>query len=274
MKQRFAFLWLVPALASLATAAVHQIPYTGGKLAGSVVLSGPSAPAVAGQPRLPQDTVKIGSGVTVRFGYASNVLPAVCGAKATYVVQIPGQVWQTADTSTNWNGLGTYPATGLVAVDSLNAWSSFFDAPASRAPGFPLFQSGGNNDCSGESYFMEPKWNRVVFLRFGSGIDYRAKLTFESVDDTSYFTPPGYTSYHVLRKITLYYVLNANSMDLAGPVSVRPARPSRGETRFGAGVVHDLYNPLGLRLRREAGRHEPVLSVPRLPGSPASVVVD
>jgi hypothetical protein len=275
MKKQLGFLWLVPVLAGLAAAAVHQIPYNGGKLAGSVVLSGPSVPAtIGGQPGIPQDTVKIGSAVTVRFGYASNTLPAVCGAKQGYVVQILGAVWQTADTSSDWNGLGTYPSSGLVAVDSINAWPSFDVQVPARAPGFGLFQSGQNNTCSGEAYIMEPKWNRVVFLRYGSGIDYRVKLTFGSVIDTSYTTPPSYTSYHRLQKISLHYVLNANSTDLAGPVSLRPSRPARGELRFGARVEHDLYNPLGVRMKRYAGRYEPVLSKPRQFGSPASAVVE
>jgi hypothetical protein len=121
---------------------------------------------------------------------------------------------------------------------------------------------------------MEPKWNRVVFLRYGSGIDYRAKLTFGSVIDTSYTTPPSYSSYHRIQKISLHYVLNANSTDMAGPVSLRPERPGRGDLRFGARVEHDLYNPLGVRLKRGAGRHEPALLKPRHPGSPASAIVE
>ena len=54
---------------------------------------------------------------------------------------------------------------------------------------------------------MTPGWNRVVFLRFGSGVDYRAKLSFQSVDDTVFQGPPSFTTYRVLRSITMQYVM-------------------------------------------------------------------
>jgi hypothetical protein len=129
------------------------------------------------------------------------------------------------------------------------------------APGFELFKAGQNNNCAGEEYSMTRGWNRVVFLRYGSGVDYRAKLSFQAVDDTVYQGPPSFTTYQILRSLRLDYVLNSNSTDLSGPVSIRTARPDRGPSRFGARVEHELYNPLGIKLRHEPGRFEPTLKV-------------
>jgi hypothetical protein len=58
-------------------------------------------------------------------------------------------------------------------------------------------------------------------------------------------------------------VLNANSTDLSGPVALRPDRPGRTDPRLGAGAATTLYNPLGIRLRREARAHEVVIPLRR-----------
>jgi hypothetical protein len=255
----FWVLLLVLLMAGQTSATVLQIPYTpsDGKKTGSVEISTANG--------LDPDSVKLGL-LTIRLYDGVKVALAVCGFKPTTVVQIVGGfsvVHQTADTSADWNQLGTYPhLSNLVKVDSIKAWDGDMSSGVERtAPGFALFKSGQTNTCSGAEYFMEPNWNRVVFVSFGSGINYRAKLSFQAKSDTSYGMLPRF---QVLRSITMYYVITANSDDVSGgPIAVRPEARTRARGSSGLKVDYDVYNPLGIRLGRERGRFEPSLSVPR-----------
>ncbi|MCD6023582.1 MAG: hypothetical protein K0Q91_498 [Fibrobacteria bacterium] len=236
-----------------APATVLQIPLTGNRTTGSAVISANGAPS--------PDTVNIGS-LAVSL-YNGGTLPAVCGAKPTTVVHIRapfGIAKQTPDTATDWNHLNVFPeASSLVSIDSIKTWEA--NTGTERvAQGFALYQSGSTSTCMGAEYFMAPKWNRVVFLSFGSGVGYRAKLSFQGTRETVYGV---YPRYQVLESITLYYVVTVNSTDMSGgPVALRPARLGPGPR-----AERDLYNPLGIRLSREGaqakGRFEPGLRMKR-----------
>ena len=239
------------------SATVLQIPYTisEGKKTGSVEISIANG--------LDPDSVKLGL-LTMRLYDGVQVAPAVCGFKPTTVVQIlGGEVHQTTDTSADWNQLETFPHfSNLAKVDPIKAWDGDMSSGVERTgPGFALFQSGQTNTCSGAEYFMERNWNRVLFVTFGSGISYRAKLSFQAKKDTTYGMLPRF---QVLRSVTLYYVLTANSDDVSGgPIAVRPEVRTRARGSSGLKVDYDVYNPLGIRLGRDRGRFEPSLSVPR-----------
>jgi hypothetical protein len=242
--------------AAFASATVLQIPYTGGKMAGTVVIS------ISSGGKTTPDTLSI-AGATIRFYFASGVLPAVCGAKPTIVAQFlapASAIFQTLDTSADWNGLTTFLGVGNGgAVPSIDAWEFMGASSPHRAPGFPLFSAGQTSSCAGEEYFLAPRWNRVVFMHFGSGVDYRARMSFQVKSDTSY-APTPMLQYHVLKSLTLHYVINTASNDLSGaPVSLQPPRFSRASAPPFDWRNADLYNPLGVRLRRDAGRFEPAL---------------
>ena len=240
----------------MTAAAVYDIPYTGGKVSGSLVVP------VSSTGSMGLDTVRLGS-AGIFLGNGAKLMLTVCGFKPPTVVQFQapfGSVSQGADMSSDWNGFTTYPST-VVPVRDATIWLNENDSLV--APGFELFKSGQNNSCAGAEYGMTAGWNRVVFLRFGSGVDYRAKLSFQAVDDTVYVGPPTFTTYQILRGIRLYYVMNMNSTDLAGPVALRPDRPGRADPRLGAGTATGLYNLLGARLRREARAHEVVIPLRR-----------
>jgi hypothetical protein len=250
--KRLAWL-LVPTV--FASATIVQIPYTGGKMAGTVAISTGSGGETT------PDTLVI-AGVTIRFYFASGTLPAVCGAKPTIVAQFlapASTIFQTQDTSTNWNGLATFPGTGSgAAVAPIDAWEFMGASSSHRAPGFPLFSTGQTASCSGEEYFLSPRWNRVVFLHYGSGVDYRARMSFQVKSDTSY-APTPMLQYHVLKSLTLHYVINTASNDLSGaPVSLQPPRSRALASPFD-GPNAELYNPLGVKLKRDPGLHEPAL---------------
>jgi len=219
------------------------------KIAGTTTLT------VDGMGRISPDTVRVGN-ITIRFAYQSGYMLAICGAKPTTVVQfLPpfGSVRQRADTSSSWNQFGSYPDSNLVTVDTIAAIAgengSMDPLSGIRAPGFALFSAGTRNTCSGAEYFMASRWNRVVFLRYGSGVDYRAKLSFQVIRDTSY-APTMMLQYSELRSIVLHYVVNRASSDLSGaPVSLRVPRPTRVSTGLKAGDITELYNPLGVKVR-------------------------
>jgi hypothetical protein len=252
-KRHLALLGLFPVLAPAMT---YDIPYTGGKLSGSVVISG----SVSSMSR---DTVQLGA-ARIYLGIGAKLMLTVCGFKPPTMVQFVapfGSVAQSVDTSSDWNDFTAYPDS-VTSVPPVTTWSGG-GSDSLVAPGFELFRAGQNNSCAGEEYFKASGWNRVVFLRFGSGVDYRAKLSFQEMNDTVYVGPPTNTTYQILRSLRLYYVVNANSTDLAGPVALRPDRPGRAAPRLRAGAVTDLYNPLGIRLRREARAHEVVIPLRR-----------
>lgn len=234
------------------------IPYAGGKASGSVVVE------MASNMRMSPDTLKIGA-ITVRFAALTDVLPAVCGAKPMMAVQFlapHGLVSQTADTSTEWTAFATMPSSGLIAVDSLNLLKGGVAAPAWRAPGFALFEAGPKNTCMHDEYFMATGWNRVVFLRYGSGVDYRAKLSFRTVIDSSYALTPMIQG-TVLKSLTLHYVLNANSGDLHEPlISLAPRMLHPRKSPQGWRDMN-LYDVRGVRVHREPLRFQAVVPVAR-----------
>lgn len=241
-----------------ARAALYDIPYNGGKQSGSVVV------AVDGTVGTVSDTIRIG-GLEVRLGTGVGQFLTVCGYKPPVVAQFAasfGTAGQTEDMSADWNAFTVYPAEGLIALDSVPIYSGS-EGDSAFGPGFEVYKRGQNNSCEGEEYSLSSGWNRVVFLRFGSGVDYRAKLSFRAVDDTSYVGPPSFTNYHVLRSLRLDYVINANSTDLAGPTAIRAPRGSRIDGPVQAGTAQERYNPLGVRLRRAAHDHEVVIPLRR-----------
>jgi hypothetical protein len=251
---------LLALLTGAASAALHEVPYTGGKKAGTVVITKVSNTSMS------PDTVKIGP-ATIRLTMITDILLAVCGAKPTIAAQFVApfaQVWQTADTSTHWNGFPAMPASGLIGVDSIDIRKNGSPDPAWRAPGFGLFSEGPGTSCTGTEYFMEPRWNRVVFMRFGSGVDYRLKVSFQ-VQTGASENPTPMIDNSWLVSLTMHYVLNANSTDVSGaPVSIRAPRVARAAPVRGDWRTMDLYSPLGVKLRREPGRFEAVVPVRRV----------
>jgi hypothetical protein len=242
-----------------AYATLVEIPYTSGKKAGTVVITKVS------NVQMSPDTLKIGM-ASIRLSLKTDVLPAVCGAKPTIVAQFIapfGGVFQTADTSDDWNAYATMPASGLIAVDSVNILKSGSPDPAWRAPGFDLFSEGPGNSCTGMEYFMAPRWNRVVFMRMGSGVDYRLKVSFQVKSET-YEAPTPMIQNSYLNSLTLHYVINANSTDVNGaPVSLQPRFAFRSVAPSLDWKSAALYNPLGVRLKREARPREVVIPLRR-----------
>jgi hypothetical protein len=253
--------WLAAGLLAGAPvfAITQQIAYTGGKLVGSTEISMRSGDVTTGSYAISPDTVRFGTVFALRFFMVNDPLPAVCGARPMFAVQVlpNAVVRQRPDTSVAWSQYTTWSADTLVPVDSIGSGTNA--NPQFRAPGFNLVEAGGGNNCIGSVYILQPRWNRLVFLhRPTSGVQpYYGKVAVTAYRDTSL---------GILKSFTLTYVLNqqsGQSVDLTGGTvaihAVRPARPSGGNARFGAGMEYDLYNPLGVRLRRDAGRHEPAL---------------
>ncbi len=243
-----------------ARATLLEIPYSGGKKAGTVVVTKVS------NVQMSPDTLKIGLAV-IRFSLKSDILLAVCGAKPTIVAQFLGgfaSVSQTRDTSANWNTYTTWPVfDSLVRIDSLNILKNGMPDPEWRAPGFDLFSEGPGRSCTGTEYFLAPRWNRVVFMQMGSGVVYRLKVSFQAQNGTTENpTSMIYNSY--LNSITVHYVLNANSTDVSGaPVSIRAQRVSRVSMGAADWRRMDLYSPLGVKIHRETGRFEALIPVRR-----------
>lgn len=248
-------------MTAAAQAELLEIPYTGGKKAGTVVITKVSSTQMS------PDTVKIGAAM-IRLTLKAENLIAVCGAKPTIVAQFVAPfatVSQTSDTSTNWNAYNTMPTSGLVPLDSIDIWRSGGVQPAWRAPGFDLFSEGSGRSCTNTEYLMHPRWNRVVFMPFGTGVGYRLKVSFQTLTgSTENPTPMIFNAW--LNTVTMHYVLNAGSSDLSGaPVSLR--RPESRVNRITQGTKDwrtvDLYNPLGMKIRREPGRFEAVVPLVR-----------
>jgi hypothetical protein len=249
-------------LAGAASAAILEIPYTGGKQSGAVEISTSSGDPGSGNLgfRTHPDTVRIG-GLTVRLYTGAELALTVCGFKPPTVAIFDapfGSVRQSPDKSAEWSRFAGHPDS-TIALDSVTGYQGYGTSARRVGQGFNLYKAGERNTCMGAEYSMEPDWNRIVFLRFGSGVDYRAKVSFQVKRDTVFGFNP---QYQILKSITLHYVLNANSNDLSGPVAIRPAR-SRGATRQGLQVPYDVYNPLGIRLKREPGRFAPGVRAPR-----------
>lgn len=249
-------------LAGPSSASIREIAYAGGKQSGSVEIVTSSGNPL--QSILNPDTVRIG-GLTVRLYNRVDGVPAACSFKplAAALFDAPlGSVRQSPDMSADWDRFGGHPDT-TIPVDTLSGpqGAGYPSAVMRGTPAVGLFKAGGTNTCMGSEYFMEPNWNRIVFLRFGSGVDYRAKLSFQAKRDTVWGFNP---QYQVITSITLHYVLNANSNDLSGPAAVLP-KPTGGFGRTGVKVDYDLYNPLGVRLSPDGGRgrFEPALPAAR-----------
>jgi hypothetical protein len=187
----------------------------------------------------------------------------VCGAKPTIVAQFvapASAVWHTLDTSSDWNALTTLPgSTARETIQPIEGWENYGAQASNLAPGFALFSQGQRNTCTGEEYFMSPHWNRVVFMHFGSGVDYRAKFSFQVKRDTSY-APTPMLQFQSLKSLTLHYVVNTASNDLNGaPVSLQPRFAFRSASSSLDWKSTTLYNPLGVRLKREARPQEVVI---------------
>jgi hypothetical protein len=98
---------------------------------------------------------------------------------------------------------------------------------------------------------------RTLYLQDGAHF---AKFGIESIGSKQWGTVPYYA---YIISIKFRYVLN-DVNNLTGQTSlVRPTPRKRIEPRFGARVEHELYNPLGVKLRREPGRFEPAVTAPR-----------
>jgi hypothetical protein len=243
-----------------ALASVLEVPYTGGKIEGTLELQINSGSSVS------PDSIRFGGrgGATIRFHAASYALPFVCGAKPTIVAQFLGAsaaMWQTPDSSTDWNAL-TWLHLQRSSLPLIEGWDGSGGTPPPHERGVPLFSAGSHDSCAGEDYVMSPHWNRVVFMHFGDGRDYRGRFSFQVKHDTLYAPTPT-LRYRVLKHLTLHYVIAEESNDLSGaPVALNAPRRPRA---FGApsGSVTDLYTPLGVKVRREPGRFEALVPLRR-----------
>lgn len=253
----------------LAQASFQQIAYTGGKQVNTFTVSMYSGSPGLGQHAPSPDTVKIGSIFSLRF-YAVPSMLAVCGAPTRFGMQflIPGTVQEPVDTTLSWSDIGTYAAAApFKSLDSVpGGWSQNPQpSPAQpRAPGFDFMDAGQRNTCDGAQFSLLPRWNRAVLVQRGSGVVYTAKVSIRAYADTSFGMLPYY---QMVQYIEVRYVLNQNSADLADPVAILPAPGSRSglRLRLRAGMEYDLYNPLGIRLKRGAGKFEAAVPDPRAP---------
>ncbi len=256
-----AFLAFSGLLAGAASASVVEIPYSGGKVSGSHEVSLYSGSLGSGTYRATPDSLRIAA-VTLRFFVQPGPYPTVCGYKPPIGMQVIvgsfGAAWQAADTSSAWSDFQAFPQGSAIPLDSVTGAS--FQEPYTdtlRAPGYFFVEAGERNSCDGSEFSFRSHWNRVIFARWGSGVDYAAKISIRSYQDTTFGMLP---MYQVLRSVSVHYVVNTTSTDL---VPIRPGRPEQARSRFGAKVEHDLYNPLGIKIRRESGRYEPTVTVPR-----------
>jgi hypothetical protein len=122
------------------------------------------------------------------------------------------------------------------------------------------YRFGSEQYCEGVGQYTKENWNRLVFVHNGSVY---AKLAITAKQDTLWGS--GIPSYQYIKTVTLRYLINSSN-DLSGLITpLQRASKSQIGSRFGARVEQELYNALGVRLRRDAGRFEPAFPAPRKP---------
>jgi hypothetical protein len=248
-------------LVAITQSAALDIPYSGGKQEQTIEVRTVHEAA-------PTWTVSDLRYLSITFGNLFSVQFRMMDAEDSYRcsmddsatsriflrVSTPGEAVQLADSGTTWDAQNSYPSPG--ASTPLAPVQGTYDS-------FPLpgYRFGFEMYCEGEDQRVNPNWNRLVFVKSGS---HYAKFAITATQDTVW-NVHFITGYRYIKTITLHYVVNETN-DLTGNTSLlRPSRPNRSGSRFGARMEHELYNPLGIRLRREPGRYEPTVTVPRKP---------
>jgi hypothetical protein len=229
-----------------------QIPYAGGKQGESIeIRTLTPSPFPWGQSSLGSVTIEIAGVFSIRFREVaaqndSSFCSSQDAALGKIFLQISGEgvVRQLADSGMDWQLHQTRPPeTDLIVFASL---------PLPGDPGAVGYRFASVGSCEGSHQFVAPNWNRLIFIRNGSR---HTKVAIVAKQDTAWGTLPYYG---YLKTITLRYVVN-DWDELSDPVAIRPVRPSREHPRFNASMEYDLYNPLGVRLRREPGPFEAAL---------------
>jgi hypothetical protein len=233
------------------------IPYSGGKLADSVTIRTLSnLPSYGSQGILSTTTIELGNEFVVRFRWlAKTPLAGLCSMTDVeydkFFVQVvaTGEVRQLADSGSDWQLHSMRPPdSALVPVGPLP-----FPSDSITPLGF-RFALGAW--CEGTYEYVTGKWNRLIFIRNGTRY---AKLAIVARQDTSWGTLPGYSFF---KSITFRYVVN-DSNELSDPVSILPAVKRQPDFRSGRYGNIDLYNLLGVRLKREARPQEVVIPLRR-----------
>jgi hypothetical protein len=247
-----------------ASAAVLDIPYFGGKQEQTVEVryTDTITPihhffwSYAPTP----DTIRAGSIFSLRLYYTrwNPDMNSLCSQMGELGIQLlsTGDVAQRKDSADAWETSTAYPDQSLLTpLPQVPHVDTGFPT-ISKAPGHVL---AGEWSCEGTSYSLNPKWKRTLYFQGGSRF---AKIGIESVQSKSWGVIPYYG---YIISVRLRYILNDSNDLAANTTSARPSLRNRIEPRFGARVEHERYNPLGVRLRREPGRFEPSVTVPRRP---------
>jgi hypothetical protein len=233
------------------------IPYSGGKLADSIKVRTVSIHELLGtQSTLAGTTIQLGNVFSLKFQWkAKDTLEGLCSFKDAehnkifLQVSAAGEVRQLSDSGTNWNAHSIRPADSvLIPLASL---------PVSSDTGVPIgYRFALEGVCEGTNQSVAGNWNRILFIRNGSQ---HAKISIVANQDTVKCCLP---SFRYLKSITLRYVVN-DSNELSDPVSLRPAVKRQPDFRSGRYGNIDLYNLLGVRLKREARPQEVVIPLRR-----------
>ncbi len=231
------------------------IPYTGGKAWGIVTIE------LDNWRNVSPDTVQLGEVFSV-IPYFAIYPITVCSnmGELGLAVSSQGVVRRRWNADTSWHDYGTFPLTisSMVNLDTVPLYLSrdaLHDTTLTER-GFPV-AAVGDYECVSETYYLiDSTYRQIVFVQHDGTY---AKLQVASHHDTAYGSPTS--PFHILKSVTLRYVISDDPDDLVDPgVSIRPARLRYRSV--GAGAV-EYYNPLGIRVRPEAGRPAPALPVPR-----------
>lgn len=251
---------ILPALllfTGLSPATVLDIPYPGGKRSGSFTVTVDNGKAIS------PDTIRIGAALTFRVYF--QILPlAVCSNRGELGIQVfatgGGITMRRPSHDTDWIA---YPSphslSSNVLADSVPTLSPSDPSAPSKAQGW-IIARPGDLDCMTDTYSLDSNYRQLLFP-VGGG--YYSKIQVASFTETVPGPPPPLYQPRVLNTVTVRYIINEEP-DLSGPAPIRPARPEPA-SRFGARLEQELYNPLGIKLRRDPGRFEPTLPGPAKP---------
>jgi hypothetical protein len=165
-----------------------------------------------------------------------------------------GKTTQRKDSADTWESSTAYPDSALLAPLPQVPQVDTGSPTISKAAGYVFAYDGS---CEGTSYGLLPNSKRTLYIQNGA---YFAKFGIVSIQSKQWGIIPYYA---FIISIKFRYVLN-DSNDLVGQSSSVPPLPrKRIEPRFGARIEHELYNPLGVKFRREPGRFEPAVTAPR-----------
>lgn len=222
------------------TAFADQIPYTGGKLAGSfdITFSSSNAP-------LPT-VIQIGNVVSFKPYWASNGL-AVCSNLNEYGLQIifvgNGAAYVRANRDTNWSSFTRFLSLSSDwLLDSVPKTAARFTSPSplTKARGY-IFAYPGDNQCMGPTYHLDSNYAQVVIMQ-ASGVYVKMKIW-------SYFQTAGSSVLYptkTLDKITLRYVISNNVNDLVDVPSAIHFSPMRRTNSSSNGF--EFYSPSGKKV--------------------------